>query len=77
MFANYYQSGEVSGKLDESLDRLHRYYSEEGTRKLESFAEWTPRLIYGIVAGIIAYKIISFYSGYFHQIGDLTKGFGP
>ena len=77
MFANYYQSGEVSGKLDESLDRLHRYYSEEGTRKLENFAEWTPRLIYGIVAGIIAYKIIAFYSGYFHQIGDLTKGFGP
>ena len=74
MFANYYHSGEVSGKLDESLDRLHRYYSEEGARKLESFAEWTPRLAYGLVAGIIAYKIILFYAGYFNQIGEITKG---
>ncbi len=75
MFSNYYQSGEVSGKLDESLNRLHRYYHEEGTRKLANFAEWTPRIVYGIVAGIIAYKIISFYAGYFQQIGEITKGF--
>jgi type IV pilus assembly protein PilC len=75
MFANFYRSGEVSGKLDEALNRLHRYYNEEGTRKIQAFAEWTPRAIYGIVAGIIAYKIIQFYSGYFNQISTITNGF--
>ena len=34
MFANFYASGEVSGKLDESLRHLNRLYSEEGLRKL-------------------------------------------
>ena len=75
MFANYYRSGEVSGKLDDALKRLHRYYNEEGSRKLQNFAEWTPRLIYGIVAAIIGYKIVGFYSGYFDQISTITKGF--
>lgn len=75
MFANFYNSGEISGKLDDALHRLHRYYNEEGTRKLQNFAQWTPRLIYGLVAGIIGYKIIQFYTGYFNQISTITNGF--
>jgi type IV pilus assembly protein PilC len=72
-FANLYASGEVSGKLDETLRRLYAYYQEEGTLKLQLFATWTPRLAYGIVAGIIAYKIIQFYTGYFNAA--LNTGF--
>jgi type II secretory pathway component PulF len=75
MFANFYHSGEVSGKLDEALKRLHTYYHEEGARKLQNFADWTPRVIYGVVACLIAYKIIQFYTGYFGQITTLTNGF--
>jgi type IV pilus assembly protein PilC len=72
MFANLYASGEVSGKLDETLKRLYSYYNEEGTRKLHAFAQWTPRLVYLIVAGIIAYKIVTFYTGYFQQVNDMS-----
>ena len=68
LFANQYTTGEVSGKLDDTLRRLHRYYQEEGTRKLQAVAQWTPRLVYLIVAGIIAWKVISFWMGYFDQI---------
>ena len=75
MFANFYRSGEISGKLDEALKRLHIYYQEEGARKLQAFADWTPRIIYGLVALIIAYEIIQFYTGYFSQISALTNGF--
>jgi type II secretory pathway component PulF len=72
MFANLYASGEVSGKLDETLRRLYTHYQEEGTRKLYAFAQWVPRLIYLLVAGIIAYKVVSFYLGYFQQINDMS-----
>jgi type II secretory pathway component PulF len=72
MFANLYASGEVSGKLDETLRRLYAHYQEEGTRKLYAFAQWVPRLIYLLVAGIIAYKVVSFYLGYFQQINDMS-----
>src|SRR5262249_42520268 len=33
IFANQYATGEISGQLDETLRRLHRYYQEEGSRK--------------------------------------------
>jgi len=70
LFANLYSSGEVSGKLDETLRRLHVYYQEEGTRKLRALAQWTPRLIYLVVALMIAYRVVRFWMGYFQQIQD-------
>ncbi len=69
IFANQYATGEVSGKLDETLGRLHRYYQEEGTRKLRAFSQWTPRAIYLVVMLMIAFFIVRFYVNYFQQIG--------
>ena len=68
MFANLYASGEVSGKLDETLRHLNRLYNEEGTRKLHAFAQWTPRILYFLVALMIAYKVVQFWLGYFNEI---------
>jgi len=70
LFANLYSSGEVSGKLDDALRRLHQYYQEEGSRKLRAVAQWTPRIIYFVVALMIAYRVIQFWMGYFKQIQD-------
>jgi type II secretory pathway component PulF len=75
IFTNFYTSGEVSGKLDESLQRLYTYYQEEGRRKFEAIADWTPRLIYLGIALTIAYFIISFYTGYFNSVSAITQGF--
>ena len=71
-FAHLYSTGEVSGQLDDSLKRLYQYYSEEGTRKLYAFAQWTPRLVYFIVVLIIAYKIVQFYTGYFNEVNAMS-----
>ncbi len=68
LFANQYATGEVSGKLDETLRRLHRYYQEEGSRKLHAVALWTPRVLYFLVALMIAYRVVQFWTGYFNQI---------
>jgi len=69
-FANHYHTGEVSGQLDETLRQLHRFYQEEGSRKLHAVAQWTPRIVYLGVALLVAYKIVHFYLDYFHQIGE-------
>ena len=74
-FANLYASGEVSGKLDESLRHLNRLYNEDGSNKLNAFATWTPRLLYMLVALVIAYEVIQFYTAYFNQISTITNGF--
>ena len=68
LFANLYQTGEVSGQLDDSLRRLHQHYQEEGSRKLHIFAQWVPRLIYFAILLAIAYQIVSFWSGYYNNV---------
>ena len=67
-FANLYHSGEISGKLDETLRRLHVYYQEEGTHKIQLVAQWVPRLIYFAVVLLIAYFILHFYATYFQRV---------
>lgn len=70
-FLKLYRTGEVSGELDDTLKRMHRYYQDEGSRQLQTVAEWTPRLIYIGVALAIAMQVISFYSGYYSMFEGL------
>jgi type IV pilus assembly protein PilC len=72
MFANLYSSGEISGKLDETLKRLYVHYQEEGTRKLHAFAQLVPRLIYFIVAGVIVYEIIAAWNNLYGPNSELS-----
>jgi type II secretory pathway component PulF len=73
MFASLYQTGEVSGKLDESLHNLSRYYMEEGTRKLRLLAQWSPRLFYFAVVLLVAARVVMFWMGYFNQLSEVIK----
>lgn len=75
MFASQYHTGEISGKLDETLRLLQRFYQEEGSRRLHMLAQWTPRAVYLLVAGMIAFRVLHFYIGYFNDIGAAIKGF--
>jgi type IV pilus assembly protein PilC len=70
LFEGQYSAGEISGKLDETLRRLHHYYQDEGSRKLHAVSRWVPRLIYLIVVLAIAYFIIQFYVDYFNRVRD-------
>lgn len=72
-FANLYHSGEVSGKLDETLQRLHAYYHEEGSHKINLVAQWVPRLIYFSVALVIACEVVHFYMSYFNYVNKVTN----
>jgi type II secretory pathway component PulF len=70
LFAGQYAAGEISGKLDETLRRLHHYYQEEGSRKLRAVFRWTPIAIYLVVVFMIAYRVVSFWMGHFRDIGN-------
>jgi len=70
-FANLYRSGEVSGKTDETLKRLHAFYQEDGTHKLHLLAQWMPRLVYIAVAIVIAYKVVQFWANMYGPNSDL------
>jgi type II secretory pathway component PulF len=70
-FSNLYATGEISGQLDDTLRRLHRHYQDEASRKLRLIAQWVPLLIYLVAAGVIAWQIITFWTGYYRGIGDV------
>ncbi len=68
MFVSLYQSGEISGRLDENLERLRIHYQEEGFRKLKLFAVWLPRMLYFLVLAVAAYFIVQFWVRYYEGI---------
>ncbi len=67
MFAQLYATAEISGKIDETLVRLHTYYEAEGFRILQMFTRILNRTIYFVLVIIIAYKVISFYAAHFND----------
>ena len=70
LFANMYRTGEISGTLEDTLKRMRVFYQEEGSRQLRSIADWTPKIIYFAIIIMIAWKVVSFYLGYFEQINQ-------
>ncbi|MBI2948884.1 MAG: type II secretion system F family protein, partial [Verrucomicrobia bacterium] len=70
LFANLYHTGEISGSLDDTLRRLHKYYQDEALRKLQLLAEWFPRLIYFAIILMIAYRVVTFWTGHYGGIMD-------
>lgn len=71
LFANLYHTGEITGTLDDTLRRLHALYLDEGTRKLKAFAEWLPKIVYLLVALMIAIKVIGFYSNLWGKAAEM------
>ena len=58
------QAGEAAGRLEESLSRSVRQSSSDVDSRLDTLAEWLPRIVYGCVAAWIAVSV-------------LTGGIGP
>ena len=70
LFASMYHTGEITGQLDQTLNRLHLLYREEATRDLRALADWTPKLIYFGIMLMIAWRVVSFWTNYFGMIND-------
>lgn len=75
LFINEYNTGELSGTLDETLRRLYHYYQDEGTRKLHAVSKWVPIMIYLIVLITGGCFVIWFWLQYFKQLRDVLQGF--
>lgn len=67
MYKSEYYTGEISGKLDDSLRRMQAYYQEEGFRDMRMFTRVFSGTVYGIIALLIAYNVITFYIHYFGE----------
>lgn len=65
LFRSLYRTGEASGRIDDTLMRLHRHYQEDAFLKLKALGQWVPRFIYIAILLVVAQQIVAFYIGYF------------
>lgn len=67
--------GEQTGALDVELARLAAEHQAEAFRRLDTVAEWLPRLFYVAILLYVAYGIVTAYQGYFAELGKVIDGF--
>jgi len=73
LFVEYYRTGEATGRLDESLQRLQRQFSDTAATKLKLAGMAYPALLFAGVAVWVAVRIVLFYVGYFDRIDALMQ----
>lgn len=61
-FICVWEVGEESGELDESARRLGEMHADNAEMRFTMIAEWTPRIIYAIVAVVMVYYVFKGYS---------------
>jgi type IV pilus assembly protein PilC len=65
--------GEQAGALDETLARLAESARERYVRAIDHIGEWTPKLMYALVALYVIYIIFSLYSGLYGSGGIVDQ----
>ena len=75
IFTGQYAAGEVSGKLDETLERLRDYYQEDGGQKVRALAQWIPIGIYLMILIGGGGFVIWFWVTYFNKVKEAVGGF--
>ena len=75
IFTSQYVAGEISGKLDETLERLRDYYQEDGGQKVRILAQWIPMGIYLLILIGGGGFVIWFWITYFNKVQDAVGGF--
>lgn len=68
MFTQLHHTGEISGRMDETLTRLHTYFEDEGFRKLQIFCRVLNYLIYFTIAIGIGIFVIHFWVNYYRNL---------
>jgi len=64
------KTGELSGNMDETLDKVSDYLKEETDIIVEQFVKLMPVAVYLLVAIYIGYIVISFYANYFRMLNS-------
>ena len=72
-FVALYQTGEATGQLDTNLLRLASQKQEAANRALGVATVIYPAFMFLLVAGAVAYFVISIYAGYLKMLGKLAE----
>ena len=66
--------GEQTGELDQELTRLAAEYQTEALARLDTAAEWIPRLIYIAILLYVGYSVVAMYQSYLNEASKMMEG---
>ena len=67
------ETGEQSGTLDQSCERIAEMYKEDSKRQLNRISRTLPMVFYLIIVIYIGIRVISFFAGYVNAINELME----
>ncbi len=70
MFTSLYRTGEISGQLDDTLQRLHEYSRAEGHRQMQMFTRFLTTAVVILIMIAIGFFVVDFYRG---RVQDIEK----
>jgi len=73
LFAEFYRTGEATGRLDEALRTLQHQFSDTAATCLKLAALVYPSLLFAGVAVWVGVRVVLFYAGYFQRIEEMMK----
>ena len=72
-FARSYLTGEEAGTLDKDMARWSKLFQDDAQASAKTLSVMLPKLLYFIILGFVAWKVVGFYGGYYaglDQIGE-------
>ncbi len=72
-FARSYSTGEEAGTLDKDLARWSKVFQDDAQSSAKTMSVMVPKVLYFLILGFVAWKIVGFYGGYYNNMFDQLK----
>lgn len=72
-FARSYLTGEEAGTLDKDLARWSKVFQENSESAAKTLSVMVPKVLYFIILLFVAWKIVSFFNGYYAGLEQLME----
>lgn len=72
-FARSYATGEEAGTLDKDLGNWAAKFQQDSEDAMRTAAIMVPKIMYFIILAFVAWKIISFFSGYYAELDKIGE----
>lgn len=72
-FARSYSTGEEAGTLDTDLARWSKVFQDNAESSAKTVSVMLPKVLYFLILGFVAWKIIGFYGGYYSSLEKIGE----
>ena len=70
-------TGEQTGSLDMTMDKVADYYEQESAVRLHQLCVWLNTVMTVIIGIFVCMKLIKFYTGYWNKMNDMANPDSP